>query len=314
MRVLIFHGYLLRGTGSNVYNASVASALAGLGHDVHLLCQDRGGRASRLDRRRRHLERERLRRRPGGRLQPRRRHGHRLPPRHRRPAPRLRRRPLRGLRGQDLLRPERGRARQLHRRQRRRRPRRRRRARRHRRRALQPSRDGAADPRPLRARALRLQGPRQRPLLHGDPRSPVPAALDRGHGRRLRRARRLPPHGRVPVGDARAARPEGEDAARPARRRHRGLRRPRGRRPAGDHPAASPTASARRRSTRPSPPRRSRTPSPATRARRPSRSITSPPPRAPASSSSARRSSPRAATCCSPPGRWSSPPTRARAC
>ncbi len=41
MRILIFHGYLLRGTGSNVYNASLAKALAGLGHEVHLLCQDR---------------------------------------------------------------------------------------------------------------------------------------------------------------------------------------------------------------------------------------------------------------------------------
>jgi glycosyltransferase involved in cell wall biosynthesis len=40
MKVLIFHGYLLRGTGSNVYNASLAPALARLGHDVHLLCQD----------------------------------------------------------------------------------------------------------------------------------------------------------------------------------------------------------------------------------------------------------------------------------
>jgi glycosyltransferase involved in cell wall biosynthesis len=38
---LIFHGYLLRGTGSNVYNASLAQTLARLGHDVHLLCQDR---------------------------------------------------------------------------------------------------------------------------------------------------------------------------------------------------------------------------------------------------------------------------------
>lgn len=47
MRVLIFHGYLLRGTGSNVYNANLAPALAGLGHDVHLLCQDR--RASELE-------------------------------------------------------------------------------------------------------------------------------------------------------------------------------------------------------------------------------------------------------------------------
>src|SRR2546423_1698518 len=37
----MFHGYLLRGTGSNVYNASLARALAGLGHEVHLLCQDR---------------------------------------------------------------------------------------------------------------------------------------------------------------------------------------------------------------------------------------------------------------------------------
>ena len=41
MKVLIFHGYLLRGTGSNVYNASVATALARMGHEVHLLCQDR---------------------------------------------------------------------------------------------------------------------------------------------------------------------------------------------------------------------------------------------------------------------------------
>jgi glycosyltransferase involved in cell wall biosynthesis len=41
MRVLVFHGYLLRGTGSNVYNASLAQALARQGHDVHLLCQDR---------------------------------------------------------------------------------------------------------------------------------------------------------------------------------------------------------------------------------------------------------------------------------
>ena len=39
-KILIFHGYLLRGTGSNIYNANLAQALAGLGHDVHLLCQD----------------------------------------------------------------------------------------------------------------------------------------------------------------------------------------------------------------------------------------------------------------------------------
>ncbi len=41
MRVLIFHGYMLRGTGSNIYNANLARALARLGHQVHLLCQDR---------------------------------------------------------------------------------------------------------------------------------------------------------------------------------------------------------------------------------------------------------------------------------
>ena len=41
LRILIFHGYLLRGTGSNVYNALLAGALARAGHDVHLLCQER---------------------------------------------------------------------------------------------------------------------------------------------------------------------------------------------------------------------------------------------------------------------------------
>src|ERR1700742_2945736 len=41
MRVLIFHGYMLRGTGSNIYNANLAPALARLGHEVHLLSQDR---------------------------------------------------------------------------------------------------------------------------------------------------------------------------------------------------------------------------------------------------------------------------------
>ena len=41
MRVLIFHGYLLRGTGSNVYNAELAAAFVRAGHEVHLLCQDR---------------------------------------------------------------------------------------------------------------------------------------------------------------------------------------------------------------------------------------------------------------------------------
>jgi glycosyltransferase involved in cell wall biosynthesis len=41
MDLLVFHGYLLRGTGSNVYTASVAEALRRQGHRVHLLCQER---------------------------------------------------------------------------------------------------------------------------------------------------------------------------------------------------------------------------------------------------------------------------------
>jgi glycosyltransferase involved in cell wall biosynthesis len=40
VRILVFHGYLLRGTGSNVYNAELAEALTRLGHEVHLLCQE----------------------------------------------------------------------------------------------------------------------------------------------------------------------------------------------------------------------------------------------------------------------------------
>ena len=41
MRILIFHGYLLRGTGSNIYNANLARTLARLGHEVDLFCHDR---------------------------------------------------------------------------------------------------------------------------------------------------------------------------------------------------------------------------------------------------------------------------------
>jgi glycosyltransferase involved in cell wall biosynthesis len=40
VRILIFHGYLLRGTGSNIYNAELVRALARMGHEVDLLCQD----------------------------------------------------------------------------------------------------------------------------------------------------------------------------------------------------------------------------------------------------------------------------------
>jgi glycosyltransferase involved in cell wall biosynthesis len=41
VRILVFHGYLLEGTGSNVYNARLAETLARLGHEVHLLSQER---------------------------------------------------------------------------------------------------------------------------------------------------------------------------------------------------------------------------------------------------------------------------------
>ena len=40
MHLLIFHGYLLRGTGSNVYNARLVPALVRAGHTVDLLAQD----------------------------------------------------------------------------------------------------------------------------------------------------------------------------------------------------------------------------------------------------------------------------------
>ena len=41
MRILVFHGYLLGGTGSNVYNAALAEAFVRAGHEIHLLSQDR---------------------------------------------------------------------------------------------------------------------------------------------------------------------------------------------------------------------------------------------------------------------------------
>lgn len=44
MRILIFHGYPLRGTGSNVYNAELAQALVRAGHDVDLVCQEKDAR------------------------------------------------------------------------------------------------------------------------------------------------------------------------------------------------------------------------------------------------------------------------------
>ena len=40
MNLLMTHGYMLSGTGSNVYVQNLCRALTGLGHDVHLLCQE----------------------------------------------------------------------------------------------------------------------------------------------------------------------------------------------------------------------------------------------------------------------------------
>jgi hypothetical protein len=53
VRILVFHGYLLHGTGSNVYNANVAEALVRAGHEVHLVCQERDPSTSRGSTRRR---------------------------------------------------------------------------------------------------------------------------------------------------------------------------------------------------------------------------------------------------------------------
>ena len=41
MRILLWHGYLLAGTGSNVYTRSIARAWSRAGHDVTVVCQER---------------------------------------------------------------------------------------------------------------------------------------------------------------------------------------------------------------------------------------------------------------------------------
>ncbi|HVI37958.1 MAG TPA: glycosyltransferase, partial [Gaiellales bacterium] len=40
MNLVLWHGYLLSGTGSNIYTQHVAGAWARLGHDVRVLCQE----------------------------------------------------------------------------------------------------------------------------------------------------------------------------------------------------------------------------------------------------------------------------------
>jgi glycosyltransferase involved in cell wall biosynthesis len=47
MRILLWHGYLLGGTGSNVYTRALARAWSRTGHEVVVLCQERD--ASRFD-------------------------------------------------------------------------------------------------------------------------------------------------------------------------------------------------------------------------------------------------------------------------
>ena len=41
MRLLLWHGYLLDGTGSNVYTQQIARAWGRMGHDVRVVCQER---------------------------------------------------------------------------------------------------------------------------------------------------------------------------------------------------------------------------------------------------------------------------------
>jgi glycosyltransferase involved in cell wall biosynthesis len=47
VRLILWHGYLLEGTGSNIYTQHIARAWGRLGHDVCLICQQR--RAERFD-------------------------------------------------------------------------------------------------------------------------------------------------------------------------------------------------------------------------------------------------------------------------
>ena len=47
MRLILWHGYLLEGTGSNIYTQHIARAWGRLGHDVASICQQL--RAERFD-------------------------------------------------------------------------------------------------------------------------------------------------------------------------------------------------------------------------------------------------------------------------
>jgi len=41
VRILLWHGYLLGGTGSNVYSRALAREWSNAGHEVIVVCQER---------------------------------------------------------------------------------------------------------------------------------------------------------------------------------------------------------------------------------------------------------------------------------
>ena len=147
----------------------------------------------------------------------------RLRARDRRSSARLRRRPLRGLSGEDVRRAERGRARRLPRGERGRGPRRGGRPGWRRRRARQPPGDGARDPRPG-GPSLRGQDPRLGARVHGEAGArALPAVCARGHGGGGGGAGRLAPHGGEPLGGDLRPGSSGSDPSWAPRRGHGAL-------------------------------------------------------------------------------------------
>ena len=208
MRVLVFHGYLLRGTGSNVYNARLCAALARAGHSVDLLCQE--PRPEELDfvdavgtwEERAGEVRVTTLREPVRVTV--------VAPGHRRPAAGLRRRPLRGLRGAHAAGVQRRRGRGLRGGQRRRGARRRAPARGPTwrspttsswgRRSLARGLGGAVP------YAVKVHGSALEYVVKRDPERFLPWARE-GLARARDGPRRLAPHGRVAVGGDAGRRP-----------------------------------------------------------------------------------------------------------
>ncbi len=228
MRILIFHGYLLGGTGSNVYNARLAEALVRLGHEVHLLCQERHPEDHRFLSGAGDWDEGELRVRelpgaggkaagPGRAVAYRPDIGGLLPVYvadryegmrgadvrgvHARGGGRVHRRERGGGRGGGRTRAARGRARE-------------------------PPRDGAGDPRARTSgqRPLCGQGPRQRAGVHGEARTAaLPGAGPRGDREGAGGTRRLAPHSVQPVGGDRGPGAPAAHAARAARCGRRAL-------------------------------------------------------------------------------------------